>query len=524
MKRHVLTAAMLSTAVLFSCTSVKTPVVIDPSSYPSIDEKELGQLRWVMKLASQDPGDFTNFEARNQSDLTSYRYQIAFSVYFLSVEQYYKIPAWSEALKPSMDRLIQKLILKPVWEYWANTSKGVPNLEPNNDTPYAESHDPVGEKNIMYSGHLGHTINLYQSLYRDMKWDKPGSIVFKWSDSEQFVYDNNLLEELMFRQMRDNTNHSICCEPNAVFAECNQHPVLSFILYDAMHGTKLSDVNAMFLDFFRKNNMLDPVTHEVGMLYLVKQGWTLSQSNPKYGNKLDPGVEMAVKTGVATLESATADGWVGTFMHAWQPQYMEQQYPFWKKNRLTRTSGDGTVLKWESWEPMVQYGFFAALAAEMGDTDVRDKMIAFAEKHYGPVWADGTYHYPLDYSPENGHTNLTDKLIALARALPQNGLLNLHSKPFDDDHFTEPEVTSVDTGHFFLKRAVYDRTKKALVVSTVPGISKASNAGFDVVKLDSSHTYRITLDGLKYAVVKGKTSTHVDLDPSIPHDVILYAE
>jgi hypothetical protein len=519
-----LIAALLICPSIGGCTDNKAAVVVDPDSYPSIEEKEMGQLRWVLKLASQDVQDFTNFDARNQTDLTSYRYQIAFSIYFLAAEQYHKLPAWSEAVRPAMDRLIQKLLLKPVWEYWADTSKGVPDFEPNNDRPYAESHDPVGEKNIMYSGHVGHAVNLYQSLYRDMRWDKPGSIVFEWSDSERYVYDNNTLEEAMYRQMKDNIHHSICCEPNAVFPECNQHPVLSFVLYDRLHRTRLSEAGETFLEFFKKNDMIDPVTHEVSFLYLVKQGWTVSQSNPKYGNKLDPGAELAVKAGVTTLESATADGWVGAFMHAWQPLYIEQQYPFWKKNRLTRSADGGTELKWESWEPLVQYGFFAVLAAEIGDADVRDEMLRFADTHYGPVWQDGTYHYPLNYSPEHGHTNLTDKLIALARALPKNGLADLNVKPFGDSHFNEPEVASVDTRLFFLKRAVYDGERQALVVSTVPGTLKSGKAGFDVRRLDPSRNYRITLDGGNLATINGRNSARVEFDSSTAHDIVVYTQ
>ena len=498
------------------------PASVDPSSYPSIEEKELGQLRWVLALANQEPGDFTNFEAQNQNNLTSYRYQIAFSVYFLAVEQYHKLPAWSGALKPAIDRLIHKLLLMPVWEYCAETSKGVPNLEPAMDQPYPASHDPVGEKNIMYSGHVGHTVSLYEALYRDRAWDQPGAITFAWSADEQFIYDPASLEIVMQRQMAGNLYHSICCEPNAVFPECNQPPVLRFVLSDAVHGTKLSDVNALFFDFFRKNGMIDPATHEVAMLYLVEQGWTVSENNPKYGNTNDPALQAAVKSGVATLDSATADGWTGAFMHVWQPQFVEQLYPYWKKNRMTRDKNEGWVLKWESWEPMVQYGFFATLAAELGDADVRDKMLAYAERHYQPVWLDGTYHYPANYDASVGCTNLTDKLLALARALPKNGLRELHAAPFDDAHFTEPELAGIDTDKMFPLRAIYDRKNRVLVVSTAPVAADAAPSAVALDRLDAKKSYRLTVDGRERQTIAGAASASFDLDPSVPHDIALY--
>jgi hypothetical protein len=324
----------------------------------------------------------------------------------------------------------------------------------------------------------------------------------------------------MNRQMAENAHHSVSCEPNAVFPECNQHPVLAFLLYDRLHGTKLMEAGDRFFDFFKSSGMIDSETHEVSMLYLVKQGWTLSQQNPRYGNKLDPGMEIAVKSGAATLESATADGWTGLFMHAWQPSYIEEHYPYWKKNRLARTSDGYPGLKWESWEPWVQYGFFAALAAEMGDADTRDKMLRYADAHYAPVWVDGAYHYP--FSEEAGCTNLTDRLLAIARTLPANGMRAMHASPFDDEHFTEPYAESAGSSLFF-RRAIYDRGKKALVLST-ESASPETASSFVVRRLDKNRKYRLTIDGKETARFNGRTERPVSADFSVPHDFILYED
>jgi len=111
----------------FSAQAEKVTVgsnVIDPAQYPSISDKEMGQMRWMLNIANQPLNDFKGLEAQNQANLTSYRYAIAFSAYFLALEQYHKLPAWSEAIQPALDRLVQKIIQKPVWEYWAQTSPG----------------------------------------------------------------------------------------------------------------------------------------------------------------------------------------------------------------------------------------------------------------------------------------------------------------------------------------------------------------------------------------------------------------
>ncbi len=495
---------------------------IDPGQYPIIADKEMGQLRWVLEIANQPLDDFTHLEGKDQLGMTSYRYAIAFGTYFLALEQYHKLPAWSEALQPALDRYVQKMIRKPVWEFWAEISPGVPALEPKMNKPYPVAHDPVGDKNIMYSGHVGHMINLYEMLYRDFKWDQPGAIVFAWSEKEQYVYDNHSLERVMYEQMKNNSYHAICCEPNAVFPECNQHPVLSFLLYDHTHGTKLSEVNAQFLDFFLAKKMISPDTHETAMLYLVKQDTVVEQKNPRYGNLVDLALAPAISLHVATLESPSADGWTGTFMHAWQPEYIERQYPYWKQRWLVGKQPEVARLKNENWEPLISYGFFTMLASEMGDYETRDRLLNFADRQYQPVAQNGTYHYP--YNPDRGCTNLTDKLLAFARADPKNGLWELHNRPFAKEHFSQPKISGVDFPKALILRAIYDPAKAALIVSTEGGTAKTGSTGFEMRQLDSAKTYRLFLDGKEIEKYSGKSQISVKVSLDQKHDLVLAAE
>lgn len=487
---------------------------IDPSRYPGIGEKEMGQLRWALSLANQPLDDFTGLEGRNQDDLTSYRYAIAFGSYFLALEQYHKLPAWSEAIQPAFDRLIQKMIRKPVWEYWAQTSRGVPPLEPGRDRPYPEARDPVAHWNIMYSGHVGHMVNLYEMLYRDFKWDTPGSIVFAWSDTEKFVYANHSLAKAMHDQMSANPYHAICCEPNAVFPECNQHPVLSFILYDHTHGTRLSEVKSLFMDFFLQKKMIDPDTHHTALLYLVKQDRTVSQADNPFGNALAPRAPAP--------DSPTANGWTGTFMHAWQPAFIERQYPYWRRAAVIRRDNKTAELREESWEPLVRYGFFSMLAGEVGDTPTRDMLLNYADREFAPVWQDGTFHYP--YDPGGGCTNLSDKLFAFARANPPKGVWLMHNRPFDESHFTEPKLSGVDFPNVLVKRAIYDAGKKALVVTIEPGARKAGRTRFEVRQLDPSRSYGFLVDGKKVDTYEGQATVVLEVELDKPHDLVLATE
>ena len=488
--------------------------------YPGLGNEELGQLRFALRLADQPLDDYSHMEAINQFGMSSYRYLIAFTAYFLAVEQYHKLPACPELIQPRMDRLIQKMTQKPVWEFWAEVSRGVPNLEPKLNKPYPQERDPVRFRNIMYSGHVGHMIGLYEMLYRDLKYDRPGSIVFEWSPSERYLYDYPKLNQVMFDQMVNLPAHCIECEPNACFPECNQHPILSFLLSDPIHQTQLYEkASPSFLDFFLEKKMIDPDTHETAMLYLVKQAATLSTRNPRYHNVLDLVITPAVFLHLISLDSASADGWTGAFMHAWQPELIERHYPYQKAHQLVKGPKDQVRVANTVWEPKLRYGFFALLAAEVGDLETRDQILRAADAQYRPVWQDGAYYYPNN--PSLGCTNLTDKLLALARALPAKGLWTLHNRPFDGAHFEEPTVTGVEFSKVGLRRAIYDRGQKALIITTVPAAKTGGKTSLIVMRLSPAKTYALTLDRQDVRTVQNQSEIILEVLLDREHDFIL---
>lgn len=495
---------------------------VKPSDYPVIGDQELGQLRWTLNLANQPLDDFKNLEGLDQLGMTSFRYGLAFSAYFLATEQYHKLPAWSEALQPALDRLIRKMLEKRVWEFWAKVSRGVPTLEPKMNMPYPENRDPVSNMNIMYSGHVGHMVGLYEMLYRDFKYDQPGAITFVWSPTQKFVYNHTSLIQVMYNQMKNNPYHAICCEPNAVFPECNQHPILSFMLHDITHGSNFAPVRELFMDFFLQKKMIHPQTHETAMLYLVKQDLTVANKSPFYRNAMDLVIAPAVSLGIITLDSSSANGWTGAFMHAWQPDFIERHYPYQREHHLQEMNQDEARLDFDYWEPYLKYGFFAVLAGEMGDAATRDRILRYADTKFQPVWENGAFHYP--YNLARKCTHLTDKLLALAKANPKSGLWALHNRPFTAAHFAAPRLSGVDFPNLLLLRAIYDESKKALVITTAPGQKKSGASAFKIVNLDPAQSYRLFLDGRETKPVSGESGITVQVTLTGPHDVVLVAE
>jgi hypothetical protein len=472
---------------------------VNPDSYPGIGAEEMGQLRYFLALADEPVPDFSALTGDGPGE-SAYRYSIAFMTYFLALEQYHKLPACPEIIRPRLERLIEKMIAKPTWEYWAVISRGLPHLEPRLDRPYPESHDPVADQNIMYSGHLGHMIGLLEMLYRDLKWDKPGSIVFAWSDSEKYVYDNNSLNRVMYEQMHNNPWHGIACEPNAVFPSCNQHPILSFMLYDAVHGTRLADAREEFLESALAEKLVNQKSRHFGGYYLVKQDLTVG--------------------GVAPAVSPSMDGWAGTFMHAWQPELIERMYPYQRdyhiallgsaQPRINRDLSDGQGLK---------YGFFAMLAAEVGDNETRDKLLVSADARYQPRWKDGAFYYPVN--PERDASFLTGVLQAVARANLKNGVYAMHNAPFDQAHFKAPFLSGVEFPRVLLARAIYDANKKALIITTEPGQEKQGTSELTVNNLDPAKSYRLMKDGRQVKIYQAAQSATIEVALDQRHDLVL---
>ena len=566
-RKCYLTVTLLVLSLLVCQAAFAAKPVVDPNSYPAADAKEFGQLRWVLKLADQDLTDFSNFQHVDEQGVSANRYSIAFGAYFLAAEQYHKFPAWRGGIQPAFDRINQKMLQKKVWEYWERESPGVTKFEPNMDRPYPASKDPVAYRNIMYSGHVGMMVNLYQMLYNDRKWDEPGSIVFSWDDHTKFVYDNKTLQEVMLLQLINNKVPGIECEPNAIFPACNTHPMLSWLLYDRMHGTRYYAAAQPLFDKFFASEFINPKTHELGAFYLVKQGFVFSGWNPRYGNKMDPMIQEMIKKG-ANFSSSGNDGWISTFMHAWNPKLIEELYPHMKKAHVSIQPDGSVTLNNDSLTPDAYYAFFTALAAEVGDEAVKNGLLMSMDRMFAPVSEAGTYHYPFvdkagainlaaddSAKPATGaaqqpmpnkglaiiskgvlvtghhgdvnnmktfpqHSDLSDRLIGLARALPKGGLWTMHNKPFNAGHFAAPYITGIDTGKLPLKRAIYDTEKKALIVSTLPAESP-SDQEITVKNLDKSITYQVVIDGVETESITGGDAAAIRVNTEKAHDIVV---
>jgi len=190
-------------------------------------------------------------------------------------------------------------------------------------------------------------------------------------------------------------------------------------------------------------------------------------------------------------------------------------------------------------------GFFFAYAAEMGDQQTKDKLFAYAERNYNPVWQNGEYFYPRndDFSVDKqGNVHGVDTwagsvLIPLARLDRGGGLRRLYTEPWGDAHYKQPYVSDVDTATVGVSQAFFDAKKNALVVSLLPGPIVAKQVSFVVQQLDRGRIYSVIKDGKQVGELRrGITSKDasatwrddgtalISTSISVPHTFVLVAK
>jgi hypothetical protein len=448
---------------------------VNPNDYPSLSEKELGHLQWILQLAQQLPGDWSYMGGmeEGQGGLDAYRYQLGYMTYVLALAQYHKTPAYRELYQKAIDSLIQKMIRRDVWYYWEHTSKGSKMMNPALKELEPGWIDPVVEKNIMYSGHLFNMVQLYQMLSRDTKYDQLKSIVFKWQPAMEmlnaFYYDGNKLADVLHRQFIQNPVHMIECEINLVFPVCNQHPLLGLILYDHNHGTNLSmPVKDLMMGTFTGKKLLNPTTRDFVDFYM------LEQQSP--GGPGSPGNNACV----------------GMVMHAWNPSLIEDLYRDHVKK--VEKMSDGSIRVSSDMAVGVSSApAFAAYAKELGDFETVKGITSWMEKNCLPIWLGDRYRYPRNDEKKIG--TLFTIMAALAEMNVKDGIRKMYNEPLNEEFFKQPFISGVNPQQTAVKQAYYDKNNDLLLLTLLPRQSGARNAAFQVHQLSKSKDYSIRKDG-----------------------------
>ena len=510
-KSHIIALWIGAASLAISATGLAANP--DPASYPSLSTKQMGHVRHMINMANQLDGDFSLMGEADPvyaMSFHAYQFQIAFAAYALASAHYHYTPAHRDLYQKASTRLIKRMIYKDVWDYWAHVSKF--DLTDRTETEmgevmvtYTEDDwygwiDPNIKKNIMYSGHLLQMVGLHETLFDDHRYDEPGSLTFRFAPVEygqnpvEIKYDHNRLTKVIYDQFVEGHFQGIECERNAVYAECNQHPILGLMSYDFKHDTEYSpEVQSKFKKVMEKRKYIDPETKTTMYFLKVKEDE------------------------VVPATYAWADGWNGHAQHVWDKEYIESLYPHQQKryipSMLEGAPGDNM-----GWTSSFDFGWFALLASEVGDTETVKTMADYADAHFSPTWKDGGLYYPTtpDYQYnftrneegfiQNVGPATGNVLIGFTRINPKDGLWKIYNKPWDESRFAEPFISDVEYLEASVTQAVYDAEKDALIVTLAPGPVKSEATSFTVRQLDPDKSYALVKDGQALGEVNAKTA------------------
>jgi Linalool dehydratase/isomerase len=485
---------------------------VDVRDYRELDDKQLGHLRFIANVADQKFNDWSKMDSSEagQGGFDAYRYQLAMMSYATNLANYHYTPAYRELHQRTTDRLIAKMLRFDVWSFWEQVSQGAKMFDPDLVKLSEGWRDPVIKQNIMYSGHLMQMVATYAMLYDSDKYERPGAITFvhdpvgRGLGKEEFVYDAGKLAAVLRDQFEAGGYAGIECEPNAIFAECNQHPILGFKLHDRRNGTRYFDeVSASYKKTFDEQKFIDRANGSFMRFKLVRQNKVLAAEMP------------------------WNDGWAGIFMHAWSRQDVEDIYPLLRKKYVVRQADGTAVIPFK--KPSVLFswdnGFFAALAAEVGDKETVQAMLAYADKQWSPTWIDGGLHYPRNDEFSSGvavaetlpadrfvsprvNTLTGNALLALARINVKDGLYEMFAKPWSAHHFKQPFLADVPYPQAHVSRAVYDERTKALVATIKPASGAAERTTFSVGNLPANGSFNVWINnGMVGKVVAGAATS-----------------
>lgn len=502
---RLLISCLLFALALLVASGVARADRIAPSDYPELTDKQIGLVRHIVRLANQIPGDWTDMGSYSQSQAENeaYRFQLAEATYALGVAQYLKTPAYRELYSDAMDRLIQKMLRRDVWGFWVEMSQSSLVSDPDLEGLYPPEYDPVGKKNIHYSGHLLMMATLYEMLYRDGKYEEPGSFTFVYPHGMgtlRYEYDLGKLARLIHAEFEQNHGLGSECEVNNIYVGCAQYPLLGLLHYDHINGTNLA--RPMMKEHAK-------AWSEVSNLYVMEK---------------DPlGIPVSTRVRQQDFVQMGASAALGSMgmIHAWNKEYVEAVYPVMRDKSVSFLADgtpqqsyvagsvvdrDGNPIQGQEGDPFqvsdpAEFGApvfhsVVSTAVEVGDEKFAKAALDYLDRE-GGVWKNGEFYYPRndDYMSPAYMPRWGALMLATAHLNEKDGLWRLYNKPWGKSELSSPQLTNVEYPRAIVKQAYYDAEKDTLVLTLVAGEQPGGVTTFAVERLDPSKTYTILRNG-----------------------------
>lgn len=394
---------------------------------------------------------------RKQFGLTAFRYQLAFAGYGCTAAAA-ETPAYRELIEKQLHDLCERIIDVRTWPYITSYWK-FGDLPP----------DPCRYENVMYTGHLTHLMCLYEHMIGDHRYSEKGWD-FTWKDGRKTDYTLKKAIERMHVQSVANPSGGICCEPSMIFAVCNSHSSISYLLHDLLHDTEYAKINQKWFDWmsrrFRNSTGLDR-----SFLYTLYQtdlglfapfgdvgsdSWALGWGHPWF-----PDTKFS-KTGWKYIR----------YVAAWKEQTDKKSGKkkckcHAKSNPATQCCGLSSTIVSNSFIPLI------AVQMEGKESQSAKKIIQWLDDECGEkVDLDGdSYAESFHYKAPPGYAApVTGNILA---ALTTDGDAMRHFYRTSRQKLrTEPTLAHVDYPNLYVRAAEYrDGTLRFVILKGTPTFS-----------------------------------------------------
>ncbi|KAL4795306.1 hypothetical protein BDV19DRAFT_378988 [Aspergillus venezuelensis] len=458
---------------------INSSTVHEHESLQRLNKNQVASIRHIGNLARQLKSDWSNFMGPSHLNdgFGGYRYQLAFMFYALTLAHFHRLPAAPGYFKDTMTRIITKTLEPDVWFYWHDASIGGGHSQ----TPAREMiYDPIVTDTIMYSGYVQAMTAMYNVLFDDDRYTKPGALTleydaFFWGPAEgfKFEYDQNSVNERVYWNMVEEGYLGVACEPGCIFQICNQMPILGFRLNDILAAKG-------------EEGYIKAWTEKSGGI-LNDQG-TFNTFYLKHART------------TINIPSAGGEAWAGLLMHAWNSKLVQETYDR-RRDVILSTTPDGTKA--------VNIPR-AILGLPRNELHLNSGGIwGWADKYYYPKFRDGGLMYPRNDQvfDEKGNFTmvspiLSNALLPLRRLDVRHGLKRFYEEPWGGSnraHYGEPGLVDVDF-EIDVYRVVYLASEKRLlfdlaVADYEPGLKGSVTLGRDFGR----GNWSLTRDGREIA-------------------------
>ncbi|HOX36877.1 MAG TPA: hypothetical protein PL033_02720 [Candidatus Brocadiia bacterium] len=454
--------------------------------YAGLTDRELAIQRWFSQLTFLSDRKAAAWEGWNddgrQKDITAFRYQIAFCGYGCAAMAA-KTPAYTQVIGAQLLDLCERIIDARCWPYVTDYWKyggGPP--------------DPCRYENVMYTGHLAQLMLLYELMTGDMRYSKEGWD-FVWTDGRKTHYDLDLAVRRMHVQSVETPCGGICCEPNSIFADCNNHSSNAYLLHDLLHGTEYSKVNQKWFDWMSKNFRRNkPGSPEfLYVIYLKNQNVFLPLSDVGAdGWALGWGYPWFPDTGFAV------EGWRYLLKNAkWGAPKPDQAFAH--NNKVVACCGGSTLPVANSFLPLV--------AMQAGDEKNARKILNWLEAECGrSLDADGDGHAEsYCYHTCNAHRIPATGNISAALSTRGDSMRRLY-RTRRDDVLKSPRVSRVDYPKVLVRSAEFRAPKlRFAVLKGAPSFNGVTKIVCG--NIPDNAEVAVTRDGQLYADAERKGTT-----------------